>query len=129
MNARRGQVYNALFEADETSSSGIKRLCEDRLITVAALDDELAESYTYRKVFLCGDGYDIALSMMKRTAPESTPEPLRYQSGYSVAVCGLNAYKAGSFTDDLGLKPVYLRPSQAERELAEKLTVTPDTTK
>lgn len=129
MNARRGQVYNALFEADGSSPSGIKRLCEDRLITVAALDDELAESYAGRKVFLCGDGYDIALSMMKRTAPESTPEPLRYQSGYSVAVCGLNAYKAGSFTDDLGLKPVYLRPSQAERELAEKLAGTSDTAK
>lgn len=118
MNARRGQVYNALFSI---KGGVLERLTEDRLITVEELEAELLEEYPSRPVYLCGDGYDITLKLLKAVKPERTPEMLIYQNGYSVAMCGLRDYERGKYTDDRGLSPVYLRPSQAERTRAEQL--------
>lgn len=118
MNARRGQVYNALFSV---KSGVLERLTEDRLITVEELEVELLEKYSALPIYLCGDGYDITRKLLKTVKPEKTPEPLIYQSGYSVAMCGLKQYRCGDRTDDKGLSPVYLRPSQAERTRAEQL--------
>jgi hypothetical protein len=47
-----------------------------------------------------------------------TNEILKYQNGYSVALCALAKYENSECKDgftDLALQPTYLRPSQAER--------------
>ena len=99
MDARRSQIYNALFYKDE-------RLCGDRLITLDALQEDL-KKYD-KEIYFTGDGYK--LITFNKT---HTPELLRYQNAYSVAVCALDK---GAFTTDEDIKPVYLRASQAERE-------------
>ena len=53
MNARRGQVYNALFRYE---GGTLRRLCEDRALSVADLAAELAE--IGEPFALCGDGVD-----------------------------------------------------------------------
>ena len=116
MNARRAQVYNALFSCE---NGVMTRLCPDRAISIAELDEEL--STMNQPVYLVGDGYDITLEGFKKTSISPIPEELRCQSGYSVAMCGLAAYKNGLATDDTTLAVVYLRPSQAERERNERL--------
>ncbi|MBQ7380285.1 MAG: tRNA (adenosine(37)-N6)-threonylcarbamoyltransferase complex dimerization subunit type 1 TsaB [Clostridia bacterium] len=116
MNARRAQVYNALFSCKD---GVLTRLCPDRAISIAELDEELAAMD--QPVYLVGDGYDITLEGFFKTTVMPVPEEMRSQSGYSVALCGLTAYKNGAYTDDTTLAPVYLRPSQAERERNERL--------
>ncbi len=116
MNARRAQVYNALFSCE---NGVLTRLCPDRAISIADLDAELAEMQ--QPVYLVGDGYDITIEGFEKTAVLPVPEELRVQSGYSVAMCGLAAYERGEATDDTALAVVYLRPSQAERERNERL--------
>ncbi len=116
MNARRAQVYNALFACE---NGVLTRLCPDRAISIAELDEELAGMD--QPVYLVGDGYDITLDGLEKTTVVPVPDELRYQSGYSVALCGLAAYKRGESVDDTTLAPVYLRPSQAERERNERL--------
>ena len=116
MNARRAQVYNALFACKDGK---LTRLCPDRAISIAELDEELASMK--QPIYLCGDGYDVTLEGMSKTTVHPVPEELRPQSGYSVAMCGLAAYQNGLATDDATLVPVYLRPSQAERERNERL--------
>lgn len=118
MNARRAQVYNALFMIED---GVITRLTEDRVLSVAELEEELLEKYSGLPLYLSGDGYDITRELFKSLSPMKTPEHLIYQNGYSVAMAGLRAFKSGAFTDDMGLSPTYLRPSQAERTLAEKM--------
>ena len=115
MNARRNQVYNALFRwADGT----LIRLTPDRAISIEELQEELVS--IGEPVYLSGDGYDITLKGFDRITPEFTPEVLRHQNAYSVARCGLAAYKRGEAKTDLTIAPTYLRPSQAERERNEK---------
>lgn len=116
MNARRAQVYNALFSCE---NGVLTRLCPDRAIAIADLDAELAAMQ--QPVYLVGDGYDITVRGFAQTQITPVPEELRVQSGYSVAMCGLAAYERGEATDDTSLAVVYLRPSQAERERNEKL--------
>ncbi len=116
MNARRGQVYNALYRCE---GGVITRLCPDRAISVDELDRELSE---YREpVYLCGDGYDIAINASKLTAFRYVPTHLRTQSAYSVCICALKKYLRGEYVSDKELVPTYLRPSQAERERMERL--------
>ena len=116
MNARRSQVYTALFESDGVE---LKRLSEDDAISIAELDSLLAEKK--QKVSFCGDGYDVTLPEIKLTEYETTPKRLRHQSAYSVACVALKKYKSGDFVDDSKLVSTYLRPCQAERELMEKM--------
>ena len=116
MNARRAQVYNALFACKD---GVLTRLCPDRAISIAELDEQL--SAMEQPIYLVGDGYDITLDGLTKTAVQPVPDELRYQSGYSVALCGLAAYARAEAVDDTALAPVYLRPSQAERERNERL--------
>jgi tRNA threonylcarbamoyladenosine biosynthesis protein TsaB len=116
MNARRNQVYNALFECKD---GRLKRLTPDRAISVPELDAEL--SGYEENICLCGDGYEMVKSALIKTKVCDTPEPLIWQNGYSVAACALELYQSGVRTTDTDLVPTYLRLPQAERERLEKL--------
>ena len=111
MNARRAQVYNAIFDGE------LNRITEDRAIAAADLAVELSK---YEKVYLCGDGVQVALDGGVDAIP--APERLRHQSGYSVAQCALKKYLSGERTKDTELTPVYLRLPQAERARLEKIS-------
>ena len=121
MNARRQQVYNALFDCDGRE---ITRLCEDRALAITELGDELTEKYPDRPVYLMGDGAKLVYDALHETLGERLvmlPERLIHQSGYNTALCGLKLWREGVRTTDFELVPVYLRPSQAERVRMEKL--------
>lgn len=114
MDARRNQVYNAVFE---NSAGEVKRLCEDRAVAIESLKAEL-EKMADKTVYFVGDGAKIAYDMLSdefkfiRLAPEN----VRYQNAVGVAMAAQNkpTCKASS------LLPSYLRLSQAERELKLK---------
>lgn len=118
MDARRGQVYNALFRF---GGSKIERLTPDRAISIESLAAELS-AYNGEKIYLCGDAYTLLYDALPEYGikPELTPELLRRQSAYSVAVCAYNAYLCGKTVSDSELEPVYLRLPQAERERLER---------
>lgn len=114
MNARRSQVYTALFRSE---GGTLTRLLPDDALSLAKLEKILA-GYN-EPVRLCGDGYGIAREALKSVTIPETPDRWRHASAYSVAYAALAAYRRGGYTDDAGLKVTYLRPSQAERERLE----------
>jgi hypothetical protein len=63
----------------------------------------------------------VTVPNLKNSKFISVPERERVQSAYSVAVVALEKYKNGEYTSDKELVSTYLRPSQAERERAERL--------
>ena len=119
MDARRGQVYNALFENG-------RRLCEDRVITLAELSEEL-KHFDNKKIRFTGDGYRVAREAISSDNIVDTPAILRDQNAFSVAICGEKCYNEITAKDpdhdfsDKAALPSYLRASQAERERNEKL--------
>jgi tRNA threonylcarbamoyladenosine biosynthesis protein TsaB len=117
MDARRGQVYNALFVFED---GRLLRLCDDRAISIEELTDEL--SYQDGSVTLSGDGAALCYEAMHSRLPNVTlaPEPIRYQRGTGVAMAALRVYQEQGAQSPDALVPIYLRLSQAERELKGK---------
>ena len=116
MNARRQQVYNALFESKDGE---LTRLCPDRAISITELDEELADKTL--PVYLSGDGYEITEKGFSKTEVKPVGIRQRYQCGYSVAQIALKKYEKNDTVSDSELAPIYLRPSQAERERQARL--------
>ena len=114
MDARRSQVYNALFEIREGKPV---RLCEDRAIALEQLADELAERNA--AAVLLGDGAALTADyLQKRALPfRLVPDNLLWQDGWGVAMAAQDKTPISGEE----LLPVYLRLSQAERERQERL--------
>lgn len=119
MNARRGQVYNALFRVE---NGALTRLCPDRALSVEELEAELL---TYSEpVTLCGDGAEPVKNSFTKCDVALPPLTLIEQNAVSVALCAARMAKEGRTCTDKELKPVYLRMPQAERERLQKLQQT-----
>ena len=117
MDARRGQVYTALFRSD---GGEMTRLTEDSAISLTELCKMLRE-YDY-PIYLCGDGYGVACAALDREGVkhEITPTLLIAENAYSCARLAEKKYAAGEAVSDLDIAPTYLRMPQAERERLEK---------
>lgn len=90
----------------------------DSALSIEELDEILA-SYG-ESVALVGDGYDITANGFKKTELVNVPEAQRLQSALSVARVAFESYNGGKTVSDSALSVNYLRPSQAERERAER---------
>ncbi len=114
MDARRAQVYNALFEFD---GGAPKRLTKDRAIGLDELSDEL--KMLKRPIFVLGDGAELCYNHLvkQNLSAVLAPQSVRMQSAWGVcrAAAGKTPAPAGE------LLPVYLRLSQAERERQERM--------
>ena len=117
MDARRRQVYNALFEVKDGC---LTRLTPDRAIALEALAEELREDPRPKTVL--GDGGRLCAEALAAAgiACRLAPAHLLMQNAVSVALEAEALAAAGKLTDAQGLLPVYLRPPQAERLRTEK---------
>ncbi|MEA5153003.1 MAG: tRNA (adenosine(37)-N6)-threonylcarbamoyltransferase complex dimerization subunit type 1 TsaB [Oscillospiraceae bacterium] len=115
MDARRAQVYNALFEI---RGGRPVRLSDDRPKALSELADEVRALGA--PVFLVGDGSAITGAYLTEHGIEHrvAPENLVWQSAWGVAMAA--ADKTPGTADSL--LPVYLRLSQAERERQKRLS-------
>lgn len=125
MDARRSQLYNALFYSD---GKQITRLTPDRLIPASELLTEL-ERYAEEceSIYINGEGAPILLDVNEAAIPLLEPAlSARRQSAASAAKLALAKYETGDVVSDSDLLPAYLRPSQAERERLERENQTND---
>ena len=118
MDARRKQVYNAVFLAE---NGRLTRVSEDRAISLEELKQEL--SHIDGPIYLVGDGAELTFRTLGADLPELIlpPEHRRQQRASGVALAAIEAMNRGEIADGAALQPNYLRMSQAERERMEKL--------
>ncbi|MCL2227678.1 MAG: tRNA (adenosine(37)-N6)-threonylcarbamoyltransferase complex dimerization subunit type 1 TsaB [Oscillospiraceae bacterium] len=109
MDARRSQVYNALFK---WKGDSLYRLCEDRAVSLDDLAAELKGCDS--QICLIGDGASISHEHLTAAGVPCrlAPALLRCQTAYGVALAALRSEQIPA----VDLEPSYLRPSQAERE-------------
>jgi tRNA threonylcarbamoyladenosine biosynthesis protein TsaB len=117
MDARRSQVYNALFRSDGCT---LTRLCPDRAVSIDELAADL-EKTTDIKI-LVGDGAQLCYNTLQGRIDGLciAPEHLRHQRASGVALCAEAQLLGGDPGDGGALVPNYLRLSQAERERLER---------
>ncbi len=117
MDARRNQVYNALYEWENDELAEIE---EPRALSIEELTKELLEMD--KKVVFLGDGVSVHKEFIKEKmgdmavfAPVSASE----QRASGLAAAAKNKKAVSCYE----LAPIYLRKPQAERELEEKENV------
>ena len=117
MDARRSQVYNALFHAEK---GRLTRVSEDRAISLEELGRELEQ--LNEPVFLVGDGSLLTDKTLSQQVPELVlpAEHRMHQRAVGVALLARRDIQAGLAPSGGELTPNYLRLSQAEREKLER---------
>lgn len=116
INARRSQVYTALFKSE---NGKLTRICEDTTLIISQLEEKLKE---YESVWFTGDAYDLVNYMTNN----ETPLILRNVNAAGAAYLGERVYLASedkSIFNDAALDPIYLKKPQAEREREERLSM------
>ena len=116
MDARRSQVYTALFYVNQGI---LVRKSEDRAISLEDLKTEL--SAIDGPIHLVGDGAELAYKTLSLPNLVLAAEHRRHQRATSVILAALEMMARGESANGAELTPNYLRLSQAERERAEKM--------
>ncbi len=115
MDARCNQFYQSFFCC---GGGMVRRQTEDRAIGLDQLKAEIEQKNA--PVLLAGDGAALAYRLLGLPGCSVAPPGLRYQRASSAGLVALRRYRNGNFVLAEQLTPVYLRPPQAERELAKK---------
>lgn len=124
MDARRSQVYNAVFAAE---GGQLTRLTPDRAIALSQLAEELQGDP--RPKLVVGDGAALCSGFLSEAGIpcRMAPAQLVMQNAVGVALAAEEMAARGETVSARDLVPVYLRLSQAERErLAKGLKITLD---
>jgi tRNA threonylcarbamoyladenosine biosynthesis protein TsaB len=121
MDARCGQVYNAVFTAN---GGKLQRITEDRAISIEDLTKEcktIGEKYS-KPLFLVGDGAKLCYNTtgFHELNASLPPEHLLNQRAFGVAQSALALSEQGKTVTPAALAPIYLRMPQAERELRKR---------
>ena len=118
MDARCSQVYTALFRK---VNGELERLSPDEPLKLSELSEKLT-AYD-EKILLLGDGTKIAFDFLseKHANIRQFSEIFRFQHASGVAIAAYGMYNKGVAPRcGADLQPVYLRLSQAERELKNR---------
>lgn len=117
MDARRSQVYTAIFHAQK---GVLTRLEEDMAISLEELREKIKNFE--ESIFLVGDGALLCYNTLLEEVPALVlpPEHRMHQRAAGVALTAQAMADAGDPGKAAELTPNYLRLSQAERERAAR---------
>lgn len=120
MDARRGQVYTGIYRFKGTKMEVLKNQC---IMMIDKLIYELDK--IGMPVMFLGDGVDTQRNVIENimaTEYHFAPVSMNRQKASSVAALAELYYMEDRFEKARDHKPEYLRLSQAERELKEKMS-------
>lgn len=117
MDARANRVYTASYIWDEE----FKEITEPEATTI---EECVANCGEFMDTLFVGDGAIVHREYIKEKLGDRAffaPQPAMLQRASSIAAIAYDMAKKGEVMNYAELKPVYLRKSQAERELEERL--------
>lgn len=130
LNARRGNVYTALYVSD--GNGGITNLVPDELVAVSEVPSLVVRTLGQHSleglpVYVPGDTSDELVALAHDCGADNIllpPQAITSPSGIGAALAGLCLFNEAGARTELFLEqsqnPIYLRKSQAEREKEEK---------
>lgn len=128
IDAKNSNVYCGLYCYSNSSLSQISDLMAEPIDTVIGkITDTLSNSDTkFNHICFVGDGAIAHKGLLQKTLANINAtltfaeEGQNDSSGMSIATCGYIKYTHGDYGTSAILSPLYLRKSQAERELEGK---------
>lgn len=124
MDAKRSQVYTGIFRFDD---NGFNTILKNSAISIDELLIKVLDMAADDKVLFIGDGIPAYKNIIEdrldgRVKYEFAPANMNRQRAASVAVLGACYMEQGKYEDASEHLPEYLRLSQAERELQERMS-------
>ena len=124
IDAKNENVYCGLYSISDTSKE-----CEQILIftdTISvAIEKIKANANNFDNIIFVGDGALVYKDILTNSLDSNFAcEEKNFQNSISLALAGFSKYQKGQFGDSSSLSPLYLRKSQAERALEEKIEIT-----
>lgn len=116
MDARRNQVYTAIYK---WNNGTLEREGDHLAVEI----DELLAKLGGRQTIFLGDGVDVLkgkITDVMGDAAQFAPSFLHMQRASVLAQLACEAFEKGEMIDADEFIPIYLRKSQAERELEER---------
>lgn len=118
MDARRKQTYTGLYQFVDGTLDVLLPQCAVAIEEILAKVNELG-----RKVIFLGDGVAVFqedIATLCKVPFSYAPAPMNKQRASVVAMLAMQMAADGQLENAADHKPDYLRPSQAEREFADK---------
>ena len=124
MDAKRSQVYTGIFRFDD---NGFNTILKNSAISVDELLKNVLDVAADDKILFIGDGIPAYKNIIEdrldgRVKYEFAPANMNRQRAASVAVLGACYMEQGKCENASEHLPEYLRLSQAERELQERIS-------
>jgi tRNA threonylcarbamoyladenosine biosynthesis protein TsaB len=121
LDARRSQVYTALFQREEKAPFALETLIQPEAISISALIEAL--SGFEQPVTFLGEGLESYAQELLKALPGRaviSEAPFRLCRAALVALAGERLLKANPQASYLDLMPIYLRRPEAERLADER---------
>ena len=121
MDARRGNVFAAIYKM---SNEGLEVIRKQEALPIEDLIKDI--NALEKNIIFVGDGINVHKDYIKnylRVDYIFAPAYLREQKAASVVGVALDYIKKNKYVQSKDFKPVYLRKSQAERELELKSSI------
>ena len=129
IDAKNNNVYCGLFQFTQDAMDNSK--CTTISILAEDIDTTLSQikslSSNLNSIIFVGDGAIIYKEKILQAYPNATfaKGNDNLQNGISVGKAGLDKYMMGECGNSNSISPIYLRKSQAERALEEKIKIYP----
>lgn len=129
IDAKNSNVYCGLYCNSNSGLTQIADLMAEPIDTVISKINTLVSNTdtNLKHIHFVGDGACIYQDILKQKISNVplafAQENQNEASGISIANCGYAKYKNGEYGTSAILSPLYLRKSQAERELEEKQNI------
>lgn len=135
IDAKNNNVYCGIYGFTQSNSSDginnnvicsqIDMLAENIDITISRIKELLNSN----NIIFVGDGSEVYLEKIKANFPnaEFAKSNLNLQDSNSIARSALSKYNQGLGGNSSSISPIYLKKSQAERALEEKIQIMPMT--
>ena len=122
IDAKNDNVYAGLYSSENDDCSCIAMLTGNINDIISSIKDKISD---FSNIVFVGNGSEIYSDLLKKEFSNNIPSEQNKQNSISLAKAGLCKYQKGEYGDSASLSPIYLRKSQAERALAEKIEITP----
>lgn len=124
IDAKNNNVYCGLYNFKDNDCTKLSIFAEDINKTISNIN-HIMKNKNFDNIIFVGDGSVIHKDLLKSNFSNITfaQDKDNYQNSISIAKSGINKYNKGEYGDSSTISPIYLKKSQAERALEEKIKI------
>ncbi len=124
IDAKNNNVYCGLYNFKNDNCNKLSIFAEDINKTISSIN-HVFKTQNFDNIFFVGDGSVVHKDLLESTFSNTTfaNEKDNYQNSISIAKSGMLKYHNGEYGDSSTISPIYLKKSQAERALEEKIEI------